>query len=166
MGVQFTRIKLTTTTSSSAKSIQEYSDTNHPPLLPLIGITRFIPEGRSQKIVQPYASAGTEGVRKFKTIWQPMGQEGWTIKIQCKLRWRDGADAIANWQTVNSGEILMVMSNRCDNDGADDNVRAPFEDLPLGTLWYVDHIIISSIEGVTEMADMELTIMRCWEETI
>jgi hypothetical protein len=165
MGVQFTRVKVTTTTASSAKSFQEYSDATHPPLMPISGISRFIPEGRSQKIVQPYATAGADGVRKFKTIWQPMGQEGWTIKIQCKLRYRTNYDAIANWQTVNSAEILMVMSNCCDADGADDpSGMVPFDDLPLGSLWYVDHIILSTIDGTSEVANMELTLMRCWED--
>lgn len=168
MGVKFGRIKVTTTTDDNGithKAFQEYYDSTLPDLSPIVGITRFIPEGRAKKVSQPYAYT-TNGKRTFRTIRQPMGQEGWTIKIQCTLRYREEIeyDEVATWLTVNCGEILLIKSNCCNWKGEVDTANhKPYTDLTDGTLWYVDHILISSKEGITDMTDMELSLVRCWE---
>jgi hypothetical protein len=165
MGVQFSRVKIVTN-DDGAKQYQVYSSDEVKPLSPITGITRIIPEGHAQKISQAILTT-SNGVSNYNTIWQPLGQEGWTIKIQTGLRYNNitGYDAIAPWLSINASELIYVVSNCCNSLGEEDTIgHLPYEDLPLGTLWYIDHILISSVDGTPEKVQMELTLIRCWEE--
>lgn len=164
MGVQFDRMKIILA-EDGTKKYQVWSGEGVPTLTPLISITRVIPEGRSQKISQPFMTT-TNDIQTFNTIWQPMGQEGWTVKIQATLWYREnGTDEIASWLALDSSELISVGSNCVNAYGEEDlsGTHKPYLDLPLGTMWYVDHILISSVDGTPNMAKMELTLIRCWE---
>lgn len=159
MGVKFSTINLTISdTDSSTKNYQVIKD-----LTPIISITRIIPEGKSQKVIQQYISSASNGGQVFSTIWQPIGQEGWTIKVQAKLWYKDGYDGISDWIKLNACELIYVDSNCVNESGeVDTSNHRPYHDLPDGSMWYVDHILISSVSGVPNCVTMDLTLIRCW----
>lgn len=165
MGVKFERAKITTkklSTGLLVSDVQTYSDSINIPLLPLIGITRTTNEGRAQKVSVPYSTTVNDMV-SYSTIWQPIGQEGWIVKIQTTLKYvSTDHDEIDNWQSVNTGQLLLVSSNQTDAEGIEDSTCKEYKRLPLQSLWYVDKITIASRKGVAEIADMELTLVRCW----
>jgi hypothetical protein len=153
MTVSFSKAKKIT--NNNVSSIVENTD----PLAPPSSIKRAVNEGRAQKICVPYTTTVNSEVQ-YNTVWQPLGQEGWIEKLQCTLH---GDDVISEWLGVNTGQILLVHSNSCDEYGADDTSRPPYERLPQGSTWYVDKITISGKKGYLGLADMELTLVRCWE---
>lgn len=172
MGIKFQRAKLISI--NGKETVQTYTDGEHPALMPLIGITRVIDEGKASKVNVPYSDTMSTagGLRvQYKTVWVPIGQEGWTVKIQTSLIYKSPSidtaydtkyDQVYNWQSVDPGQILQVESNQCDDLGQHDTSRAPYKRLEPLSLWYVDKILIQSIRGVQEMAQMELTLVRCW----
>ena len=170
MGLKFQRAKIFETIDSNGTrhtSVQTYSDSDHPVLMPILGTLRIIDEGKANKMNVPYnetASTAGGGLRvNYKTVWVPIGQEGWTVKIQCRLKYKPPSyDEIYNWQSVDPGQILQVESNQCDELGQHDTNRAAYKRLEPLTLWYVDKILIQSINGVQEMAQMEMSLVRCW----
>jgi hypothetical protein len=166
MGVKFTRLKLTTNATTGQSNIQEYSDASKPPLHPLVSIKRINIEGRAQKYSMPYTQTNEKGVKIYKTVWQPIGQEGWIVKLQVILIYSNdtGVNEIGNWLTVDSGEILQVVSNIANRqDEIDPSIHLPYNDLSDGSKWYVDHILITSVRGNPQIAMMELTLIRCWQ---
>lgn len=177
MGVKFQRAKLIESydvrSLSRRVQVQTYSDEKHPPLYPLVSITRIIDEGQAGKVQIPFSdteqSIGAIAIT-YKTVWVPIGQQGWTIKIQCKLFNRMigniECDEIKNWQTVDTGQILMVESNRCNARGEHDTRLPAYARLEPLTLWYVDKVTIQSVQGVADMAQMELVLVRCWNDNI
>lgn len=153
MTVSFSKAKKIT--NNNISSIVENTD----PIAPPSSIKRAVNEGRAQKVCVPYTTT-VNGEVQYNTVWQPLGQEGWIEKLQCALH---GDGVISAWLGVNTGQILLVHSNRCDEYGADDTSRPPYERLPQGSKWYVDKITISGKKGYLGLADMELTLVRCWE---
>jgi hypothetical protein len=116
----------------------------------------------------PYTSTGSGEMAEYKTVWQPIGQEGWMVKLQATLRCtgaggNDLTDAIYNWQSVNTGQILLVRANNVNAQGIPDSNQAPFDRLEEQSLWSVDKITIASRKAITEFADMELSLVRCWQ---
>jgi hypothetical protein len=164
MGVEFKRIKISVNETTGQSEKASYSDELAPPLFPLVGIKRITTDGRANKYSMQYSEVDVNGRRIYKTIWQPLGQEGWQVRLQSSLMYRaESYDEIANWLTVETGEVLEVTSNRTGPWGEDTSTYLPYDDLEPGTLWYVEHILIQSVKGTPEKADMELTLMRCWE---
>lgn len=166
MGILFSRAKMIT--NASIETIQEYTTEDQPALLPLIGITRFVYEGRAQKVSVPYTDT-TGDMVNYKTVWQPIGQEGWNVKMQVTLRVHDDGegsdltDEIYNWQSVDTGQLLLVRNNDVNAQGIPDSNQAAYDRMPEQSLWFVDKITIASRKAVTEFADMELTLVRCWQ---
>jgi len=167
MGVLFQRMKIHTTSSKySPSSVAVWEDAEHPRLTPLLGITRYVDEGTASKVSSPYIhtiSSGEVNKVEYRTIWVPLGQEGWTIKIQATLKYTDSVDEIGTWLTVDTGQLLYVASNNCDSSGRSLNSIPKYDRLEPGSLWYVDKILIMSINGVVSMARIELTLVRCWQ---
>jgi hypothetical protein len=163
MGVQFKRIKITSK-SGMPLAWQEWSDPDLPPLFPLIGITRLTNEGRAQKYSMPSVTTDGNGKKIYKTIWQPMGQEGWTEKIQCTVYNKDSEATgietpIGLWQTVNTGELVYISSNCCNEYGeVDTTAHIPYESLPDGSIWYVDHILLQSKSEKSGVLELTLII--------
>lgn len=177
MGIKFQRAKIIETTDSNGTrqtSVQTYSDSDHPVPMPIMGTIRVIDEGKASKVNVPYSETYSTagGLRvNYKTVWVPIGQEGWTVKIQCRLKYKPlnaeseydpSYDEIYNWQSVDPGQLLQVESNQCDELGQHDTDRAAYKRLDPLSLWYVDKILIQSISGVQEMAQMEMSLVRCW----
>jgi hypothetical protein len=120
----------------------------------------------------PYIQNTAANVIEYQTVWVPLGQEGWTVKLQTTLTYKaatTGAaynqdmDPIRIWQSVDTGQILMVESPQCDANGVHDTTLPKYDRLDTGTVWYVDKITIESIDAVQMMARMELTLVRCWQ---
>ena len=174
MGVKLQRVKVHEAQTTDGRTITSYAvwtDTEHPPLTPLVGITRSTDEGRASKVSVPYIETTAANVVEYKTVWVPLGQEGWTVKLQTTLTYKwlsktstyePMSDAIYIWQSVDTGQILLVESNQCDDQGRHDTTLPKFDRLEPGSLWYVDKIMIESIDAVQRMARMELTLVRCW----
>ncbi len=127
MGVRFSRMKVHSSRDPMIPStVAVWEDADHPPLVPIHGISRFVDEGRASKVNVPYIASTPESggttIVDYKSVWVPLGQEGWSIKIQAKLRYNDetGVDEIANWLTVDSAQILCVATNQCDREGRHD----------------------------------------------
>lgn len=175
MGIKFQRVKAHEVKTAYGKTITSYAvwtDTEHPPLTPLTGITRSVDEGRASKVSVPYIQNTAANVIEYQTVWVPLGQEGWTVKLQTTLTYKaatTGAaynqdmDPIRIWQSVDTGQILMVESPQCDANGVHDTTLPKYDRLDTGTVWYVDKITIESIDAVQMMARMELTLVRCWQ---
>lgn len=172
MGIKFQRVK-SHEVKINGETRTQYAvwvDDKHPPLTPITGTTRLVDEGRASKVSVPYIDTTMANVVEYQTVWVPLGQEGWTIKIQTTLvyKWdqytsyQSTADGIYIWQSVDTGQILMVESNQCDANGVHDTSIPAFDRLEPFTVWYVDKIVIQSINGVQHMAQMELTLVRCW----
>lgn len=165
MGVKFNRAKITTrklSTGALVSEIQVYTDSVNIPLLPLTGITRIVNEGHAQKVSVPYTRTVNDMV-SYETVWQPIGQEGWIVKIQSTLKYMsEDWDEIYNWQSVDTGQLLLIESNQTNAQGEHDINAKVYKRLPIQSLWYVDKITISSRPGVLELADIELTLVRCW----
>jgi len=176
MGIKFQRAKLITTKSGNRMitTVQTYSDANNPPPMPLIGITKCVDSGNAKKQSMPYAenvSTALGTMTQYKTLWVPVGQEGWKINIQCTLKYRPPTiytpydskyDEIANWQTIDTGQLLVVESNQCDPLGRHSTKQPPYARLDPQSLWYVDKITIRTLKGIANMAQMELVLIRCW----
>ena len=163
MGVLFSRAKLTT--DSNISTVQEYTTTDNAVLPPIMGITKIANDGQAQKISIPYMTTSVEGSQttvNYKTVVQPIGQEGWLIKLQTTLKATDSVNEVDAWQSVDTGQLLLVRSNQCDENGAEDSGRLAYTALPPQTPWYVDKITISAIKGSVNMARMELALVRCW----
>lgn len=170
MGVLFSRAKVSTATTpdgSTLSTVQEYTDADHPELTPLVGIKRYTDEGRARKIAVPFTTKSSSGdidMIEYKTVWQPIGQEGWIEKFQTTLkRIDDSYDEIYKWLTVDTGQILLVRSNQVNQYGEEDTELAPYDRLEEQSLWFVDKITIVSRTGTSFLADMELALVRCWQ---
>lgn len=157
MGVLFSVVKLHTTknVSNMVSDIQEVSL-----MPPLMNIKQINDESRSNKVAVPYSSSENNEVY-YKTVWQPIGTEGWIYKIQALLT-NIHDDHITPWFSLNTGQILMVKSNNCDMYGTDGAGNAPYTRLTFLSLWYIDKITLSSFKGNVNMVNMEITLVRRW----
>ena len=169
MGVLFSRAKLVESVTPDGRkisTIQEYVDESHPELSPITAATRITDEGKSQKISVPFTTKSTGDITtiEYKTVWQPIGQQGWIVKVQSSLkRIYTDYDEIAKWLTADPGQVLLVRSNHVNSLGEEDEDIPPYERLEPQSLWFIDKITIVSRKGNHQMADMELGLVRCWQ---
>jgi hypothetical protein len=168
MGVEFVVCNLRTEQSPTGIILNYAQRTNQSPY-PLLGITRLTDSGVSNKVQVPYKESGGA----YKTVWVPMGQQGWTVDIQCSLMLTDdsmGASGDSNpiysWLMVDSGMLLEVKSNQFTRGNNGQMGHLPthpaISKLPPNSYWYVDKILINSREGYMNVADMQLTLVRFW----
>lgn len=169
--INFGRVKVVMSNSTDGTSLYvtlvEYSNTENPVLTP-ISIGRGTREGTATKVSGSYQTDSTQGMVQYGTYWSPLGMEGWSFKLQSTLinKPEYKIDPIDVWNSLLPGQILMVKSNKCDPYGRNDcrspPVYAEYDLLERRSTWYVDQSVIRARKGTPHVADMELTLIRCW----
>lgn len=162
MGVLFKVSKINTTKIGTKTLSHVEVDSTAPQPTPIMSIVKLDRTGTAQKLATPYINSS----KQYVTSWVPMGQDGWKILLQVILKYHEdtGVDEIGSWLDINTGQLLYVESNQCNKQGFIQVDGYAVKKLPNGSLWYIDKITIKDRHGVSQLADMELTLYKCWTE--
>lgn len=134
---------------------------NLPPIL----VSRFTRTGTAVKEMGPVCEVDNQGNLTYSSFWCPLGMEGWTVKIQATLVQREGGpDGITSWVNMETGNVVLVASNACNENGFEVEGAVGLSFLKKQSIWYIDSLTVRVPKGVAEKASMEMTIVRGWTD--